>query len=92
MHVPDSMNYVPKIVTTLELPREMQTKVLEALQKEKDYGGFIIGRDPPDLAAGSIYIASNLTENQVARREITFAAGATEVPVRNWYKEPVREL
>jgi len=92
MPVPDPLNYVPKLITTLELPGVMQTKVFEVLQMAKDHEGLITGRDPRGLAAGAIYIASILTENRVTQREIAAAAGVTEVTVRNRYKELVREL
>jgi transcription initiation factor TFIIB len=92
MPIPDSMNYVPKLLTALELPSEMQEKTLEILQKAKDHNGLTVGRDPKGLAAGAIYIASILTDNRVTQREISQAAGVTEVTVRNRYKELVREL
>ncbi|TFG32452.1 transcription initiation factor IIB [Candidatus Thorarchaeota archaeon] len=92
MPVPDSMNYVPKLIIDLDLPGEMQEKVLEILQKAKDHNGLTTGRDPRGLAAGALYIASILTDNRITQREISFAAGVTEVTVRNRYKELVREL
>lgn len=92
MPVPNPMNYVPKLLIELDLPSEMQEKVLEVLQEAKDHRGLITGRDPRGLAAGAIYIASILTENRVTQREIAFAAGVTEVTVRNRYQELVREL
>jgi transcription initiation factor TFIIB len=70
----------------------MQEKVLEVLQDARDYKGLITGRDPRGLAAGAIYIASILTNNRVTQREISKAAGITEVTVRNRYKELVRKL
>ena len=92
MPIPDAKNYVPKLITKLELPGEMQAKVFEVLQDAKEHGGLIPGRDPRGLAAGAIYIASIITDNRVTQREIAFAAGVTEVTVRNRYKELVREL
>ena len=92
MPVPDSMNYVPKLIIKLDLPGEMQEKVLEVLQQAKDHRGLTTGKDPRGLAAGAIYIASILTDNRVTQREIAIAAGVTEVTVRNRYKELVRKL
>jgi len=92
MPVPNPMNYVPKLLIKLDLPGEMQEDVLDVLQKAKNHNGLTTGRDPRGLAAGAIYIASILTENRVTQREIAFAAGVTEVTVRNRYKEIVREL
>ena len=92
MPVPDSMNYVPKLIVKLDLPGEMQEKVFEVLQQAKDHRGLTTGKDPRGLAAGAIYIASILTDNRVTQREIAHAAGVTEVTVRNRYKELVRKL
>jgi transcription initiation factor TFIIB len=92
MPIPDPMNYVPKLITELDLPGVMQEKVLDVLQNAKDHGGLVTGRDPRGLAAGALYIASILTDNRVTQREIASAAGVTEVTVRNRYKELVREL
>ncbi len=92
MPVPDPMNYVPKLISKLDVPADMQEKVLEVLQKAKDHTGLTTGRDPRGLAAGAIYIASILTDNRVTQREIAHASGVTEVTVRNRYKELVREL
>jgi len=90
--IPDPMNYVPKLITELELPGVMQETVLDVLKDAKDHGRLLIGRDPRGIAAGALYIASILTNNKVTQREIASAAGVTEVTVRNRYKELVREL
>ena len=92
MPIPDPVNYVPKFITKLGLPGEIQETVLEVLQDAKNHGQLLIGRDPRGIAAGALYIASILTDNRVTQREIASVAGVTEVTVRNRYKELVREL
>jgi transcription initiation factor TFIIB len=92
MPILNPMNYVPKLIIELDLPGEIQEKVLEILQKAKNHNKLTTGRDPRGLAAGAIYVASILTDNRITQREISFAAGVTEVTVRNRYKELVREL
>jgi transcription initiation factor TFIIB len=92
MPVPDPVNYVPKFITRLRVPGEMQETVLDVLQDAKDHGRLLVGRDPKGIAAGALYIASILTDNRVTQREIASVAGVTEVTVRNRYKELVREL
>jgi transcription initiation factor TFIIB len=92
MPVPDPMNYVPKFITKLGVPGEMQETVLDVLQDAKDHGRLLVGRDPKGIAAGALYIASILTDNRVTQREIAAVAGVTEVTVRNRYKELVKEL
>lgn len=90
--VPDPANYVPKFITKLELPGEMQKTVLDVIDAAKNHGRLVTGRDPRGIAAGALYIASILTNNRVTQREIAAVAGVTEVTVRNRYKELVREL
>jgi transcription initiation factor TFIIB len=90
--VPDPMNYVPKLITKLELPGTMQEVALDVIRDAKNHGRLLTGRDPRGIAAGALYITSILTDNRVTQREIAAAAGVTEVTVRNRYKELVREL
>ena len=92
MPVPDPTTYVPKILSRLSVPGNMQGKVLDILRKVKENSHLIIGKDPRGLAAAAVYIASVLTENRATQREIAKAAGVTEVTVRNRYKELVQEL
>lgn len=92
MPISDPANYVPRFITQLGLPGEVQQKVLEILEDAKQERNLITGRDPRGLAAAAIYIASILTDNRVTQRDIAMAAGVTEVTVRNRYKELVRRL
>jgi transcription initiation factor TFIIB len=92
MPIPDPVNYVPKFITKLELPGDMQETVLDVLHDAKNHSRLLIGRDPRGIAAGAVYIASILTDNRVTQREIAAVAGVTEVTVRNRYKELVRML
>jgi transcription initiation factor TFIIB len=92
MPVPDPVNYVPKLLSKLNLPGSMQKTVLDILEETKQNPNLVTGKDPRGLAAGAIYIASILTENHVTQRAIAKASGVTEVTVRNRYKEIAREL
>jgi transcription initiation factor TFIIB len=92
MPISDPANYVPRFITQLGLPGEVQQKVLEILAKAKEQRTLVTGRDPRGLAAAAIYIASILTDNRVTQRDIAVAAGVTEVTVRNRYKELVNKL
>lgn len=92
MPVPDPINYVPKLLSKLNLPGSMQKTVLDILEEAKQNPHLVTGKDPRGLAAGAIYIASILTENRVTQRAIAKASGVTEVTVRNRYKEIAREL
>jgi transcription initiation factor TFIIB len=92
MPVSEPANYVPRFISELNLPGEVQTKVLEILDQAKKTRGLVTGRDPRGLAAAAIYIASILTGNRITQREIAKASGVTEVTIRNRYKELVRQL
>jgi transcription initiation factor TFIIB len=92
MPVSEPANYVPRFISELDLPGEVQTKVLEILDQAKKTRGLVTGRDPRGLAAAAIYIASILTGNRITQREIAKASGVTEVTIRNRYKELVRQL
>jgi transcription initiation factor TFIIB len=90
--VPDPLNYVPKIVSKLNLPRSIQEEVVSILQRAKKYPHLTVGKSPRGLAAAAIYISSILTDNRVTQRKVAKAAGVTEVTVRVRYKEIAREL
>ena len=92
MPISEPSTYVPRLVTQLGVPGEVQRVTLEIIEKAKAKPGLITGRDPRGLAAAAIYIASILTDYRVTQRQIAIAAGVTEVTIRNRYKELVREL
>jgi transcription initiation factor TFIIB len=92
MPISDPRNYVPRLLTQLNLPGEVQEKVIEILEMARERRSLITGRDPRGLAAAAIYIASILTDHRVTQRDIAMAAGVTEVTVRNRYKELVNKL
>ncbi|MFX1330076.1 MAG: transcription initiation factor IIB family protein [Promethearchaeota archaeon] len=92
MPISDPANYVPRLITQLNLPGKVQQKVLEILDMAKERRSLVTGRDPRGLAAAAIYIASILMDHRVTQRDIAMAAGVTEVTVRNRYKELVNKL
>ena len=85
-------NYVPRFVTELGLPAEVQQVTMDILEKARAVRGLITGRDPRGLAAAAIYIASIMTDNRVTQRDISDVSGVTEVTIRNRYKELVSKL
>ena len=50
------------------------------------------GRGPTGIAAASVYLASLMTKNSRTQREVSEAAGITEVTIRNRYKELCKAL
>jgi transcription initiation factor TFIIB len=92
MPVSEPANYIPRLVSDLGLPGEVQQKALEIIEQAKASRGLVTGRDPRGLASAAIYIASILTNNRVTQRQIAQASGVTEVTIRNRYKELVSRL
>ncbi|MHA2379101.1 MAG: transcription initiation factor IIB [Candidatus Thorarchaeota archaeon] len=92
MPVLEPANYIPRLVSDLGLPGEVQKKALEIIEQAKASRGLVTGRDPRGLASAAIYIASIVTNNRVTQRQIAQASGVTEVTIRNRYKELVSRL
>ena len=49
-------------------------------------------RGPTGIAAASVYLSSLITKNSRTQREVSEAAGITEVTIRNRYKELCKAL
>ena len=92
MPISSPENYVPRFVSDLKLPSEVQRITMEILAKAKQVRNLVTGRDPRGLAAAAIYIASIMTDNRVTQRDISRVSGVTEVTIRNRYKELVSRL
>ncbi|MFB0560108.1 MAG: transcription initiation factor IIB [Candidatus Lokiarchaeia archaeon] len=85
------MDYIPRISNSLNLSGSVQKKAIELMQKAHKKG-LTSGRGPTGLAAAVIYISSVLMNERRTQREISEAAGVTEVTIRNRYKELVEKL
>lgn len=84
--------YVPRFISELNLPNEVQVTTMEILERAKEVRGLITGRDPRGLAAAAIYVAAIINECRVTQRDISNVSGVTEVTIRNRYKELVSKL
>ncbi|MGY5873381.1 MAG: transcription initiation factor IIB [Candidatus Thorarchaeota archaeon] len=84
--------YVPRFVSELGLPREVQRTTMEILARAKEVRGLVTGRDPRGLAAAAIYVSSIMNDCRVTQRDISRVSGVTEVTIRNRYKELVSKL
>ena len=88
---PRPQEYVGRFCSALGLPPEVEAKALEFVDEicrlEMDSG-----KGPVGIAASSIYIASILCDHHRTQREVSEAAGVTEVTIRNRYKEICRHL
>lgn len=85
------LDYVPRLVSQLKLPGEVQVKAVEIIEAASKLG-LTSGRGPIGLAAAAVYLACVLLNCRKTQREIAQVAGVTEVTVRNRYKELIEQL
>jgi len=88
---PEPGIYISKISNELVAQgnvEEAANKILKAAKRLK----MTSGKGPRGLAAAACYIASVITGERVAQREIADMAGLTEVTLRNRYKEFFKNL
>tara|TARA_R110000751_G_scaffold93154_1_gene181958 strand:+ start:3034 stop:3972 length:939 start_codon:yes stop_codon:yes gene_type:complete len=84
-------DYIPRFCSILDLPQEVQSKALYLLD-EAEKADLTAGRGPTGIAAAAVYLASKMKGYEKTQREISDAAGVTEVTIRNRYKEMVSAL
>jgi transcription initiation factor TFIIB len=88
---PNARNRIPKIASKANIPQNIQQRASELLrtaEKEK----ITAGKDPNGLAAAALYIACIQEDQKFTQKDIAYAAGVTEVTIRNRYKGIVNEL
>lgn len=84
-------DYIPRFCSILNLPQEVNAQSLFLLS-EAEKADLTAGRGPTGIAAASVYLASKMKGYEKTQREISDAAGVTEVTIRNRYKEMVNAL
>ena len=92
MPISSPQMYVPRFISELNLPREVQRTTMDILTRAKEVRGLVTGRDPRGLAAAAIYVAAIINDCRVTQRDISRVSGVTEVTIRNRYKEIVSKL
>lgn len=85
------VEYIPRLISQLNLAGEVQMKSSEIVQ-QASLIGLTSGRGPIGVAAAAVYIASVVLNKKRTQRDIANAAGVTEVTIRNRYKELVERL
>ncbi|MEM1537260.1 MAG: transcription initiation factor IIB [Candidatus Nezhaarchaeales archaeon] len=88
------VKYVPKIVSKLGLPGEVQAEAIKILEKASE-AGLTSGRGPMGVVAAAVYIASILLQHKCKKckqKDVAIAANVTEVTIRNRYKEIMERL
>ena len=81
------MNYVSRFCSDLGLKDPRVLNETNYILCELDKLGHLSGRSPPAIAAATIYIASVIQHQRRTQRECADIGGATEVTIRNRYKE-----
>ncbi|MHA2022982.1 MAG: transcription initiation factor IIB, partial [Candidatus Thorarchaeota archaeon] len=92
MPISSPQMYVPRFISELGLPRDVQRTTIDILTRAKQVRGLVTGRDPRGLAAAAIYVAAIMNDCRVTQRQISKISGVTEVTIRNRYKEIVAKL
>ncbi|RAW45948.1 transcription initiation factor IIB 2 [Halorubrum sp. 48-1-W] len=82
----DPESYVPRFVSRLELPEEVERLARELLKSAKEEG-ITSGKSPVGLAASAVYAAALLSNRKVTQSQVSEVADISEVTIRNRYKE-----
>jgi len=84
LHLPiDSpMKFIPRIASELSIDRSTDRLSAEILSKAKDER-MLVGKNPRGVVAAALYLACKMKENKTTQKEIAYAAGTTEVTLRN---------
>jgi transcription initiation factor TFIIB len=82
----DPESYVPRFVSDLDLPDEVERRARELLSTAKREGVHS-GKSPVGLAAAAVYAASLLANEKVTQSEVSEVANISEVTIRNRYHE-----
>ena len=85
MHIAEPKMYVTKIASKAKITEKRQGVALKLLDEAKKKN-IIAGKDPMGLAAAALYIACAMDGDRKTQKEISEAAGVTEVTVRNRFK------
>jgi len=88
---PVARDRVPKIASRVDISQGVQLRALELLRFAEEER-ITAGKDPDGLAAAALYIACREADERCTQKDIAFAAGVTEVTIRNRYKGMVEEL
>jgi transcription initiation factor TFIIB len=83
--------YVPRFTSTLNLPGNVQEKARKLIDDGMKKG-LVEGRGPTGVAAAAVYIAATMCGERRSQKEVSDAAGVTEVTVRNRCRELVEGL
>ena len=82
----DPESYIPRFVSDLDLPDEVERRARELIEAARE-DGILSGKSPVGLAAASVYAAALLCNEKVTQSDVSEVADISEVTIRNRYKE-----
>ncbi|MFB6103733.1 MAG: transcription initiation factor IIB family protein [Halobacteriaceae archaeon] len=82
----DPASYVPRFVSDLDLPDEVEVRARELLDSAKEEGVHS-GKSPVGLAAAAVYAAALLVNEKTTQAAVSAVADVSEVTIRNRYHE-----
>ncbi len=85
---PKSIDYVPSIVSKLNLPQQVETLALRLL-RHLEVTGIAQGKPPHALAAAAVYLASILMDCKRNQSQVARAVNVTDATIRNRYRDIV---
>ncbi len=85
MPIADPLTYISKIAEKNGISGKTQGEAIGILRMARQKRA-VAGKDPMGLAAAALYIACLQNNEKVTQKDISDAAGVTEVTVRNRYK------
>jgi len=91
MPIADPLTYVSKIAERTGISGKTQGLAIQILRVARKKRA-AAGKDPMGLAAAALYIACLQNNEKKTQKDISEAAGVTEVTVRNRYKTLKRQL
>jgi transcription initiation factor TFIIB len=82
----DPESYVPRYVSDLDLPDDVERRARELVEAARQ-SGVLSGKSPVGIAAAAVYAAALLTNEKVTQSDVSDVADVSEVTIRNRYKE-----
>jgi transcription initiation factor TFIIB len=89
--VPDPKIYINRFCSELQLGPKVQRSALDIIRRAEEME-MTHGKSPCGVAAASIYIASQISDQPRTQREIAEVTNVTEVTIRNRYKQLIKSL
>ena len=86
MPVDDPSKFVSKMASKLGVSVETEFKTIDIIRSARMLNG-LSGKNPVGVAAAALYKACRENNERRAQKEVAFAAGTTEITIRNRLKD-----